>query len=300
LCLAGAGRTPAGHIQHPVRLAQEKTGAFAGNLPAQGHWIDTNDGTTYLVQFKPNPKGFSAFDFTTPKGQQLEGAFPLVTLGDGTLAQGTGIHPGAQAIQPTLVSTSCLDGVLQSDTNNPANPDVFAYTFVAHISSDGLAAFATLSYVSTQDQAAVAEFCKGIQVPGVTTYQLSSGCTLTSCNDLTAITGPTVASYDAALLQAEQNGNWDDVYKQTSRQVTAQYQAGDFAALLNQQVAAIGKITSISTPLTNPVVEFTPEGQAYFAVTQTVTFQHSGANHSQELTSYYILENGIWDYWFSS
>src|SRR5215469_7232721 len=70
LCLAGAGRTQAGHIQHPVRLAQEKTGAFAGNLPAQGHWVDTNDGTTYLVQFTPNPKGFSTFDFTTLKGQQ--------------------------------------------------------------------------------------------------------------------------------------------------------------------------------------------------------------------------------------
>jgi len=85
----------------------------------------------------------------------------------------------------------------------------------------------------------------------------------------------------------------------TSRQITAQYSLEGFAALLNQQVKSVGKITAISTPATNPAIEFTPEGQAYFSVQQTVTFRHGGHSHSKTLTSYYVLENGAWLFWFS-
>jgi hypothetical protein len=204
---------------------------------------------------------------------------------------------GVTTILPAATTLRCLDGILQSDS-----PVRIFFTFLAHVSADGLAAFATLSYAAAQDQIAVAALCKGVPGTGVTTYQLSAGCTLTSCTDLTTLTGPTVASHDTALLAAEQNGslsNWTTVYNLTSRQVTAQYAPGDFATLFNQQIASVGKITSISTPLASPVVEFTPEGQAYFAVTQTVTFQHSGASHTRTVTSYYILENGTWLFWFT-
>ena len=111
------------------------------------------------------------------------------------------------------------------------------------------------------------------------------------------------SEHDAALLAAEENGNlsnWTNVYNLTSRQVTAQYLPADFQTLFNQQVASVGKITSISTPVTSPVAEFTPEGQAYFAVTQTVKIQHSGVTHTRTLTSYYILENGTWLFWFTA
>ena len=301
LCLAGAGRIPVRRVQQPVRLAEaRREEAFAGNLPAEGHWIDTADGTAYMIQLQPNPKGFATFDFTTPTGQQLEGALPLVTLADGTLAQGTGIVRGAATNLPSAVVPRCQDGILQSDATSPIS---IVYTYLAHVSSDGMAAFATLSYASAQDQLGVAVLCKGVQGPGVTTYQMSAGCTLASCTDLSSLTGPTVASYDTALLAAEQNGslsNWSSVYKLTSSQVTAQYDPADFANLLNQQVASVGKITSISTPLANPTVEFTPEGQAYFAVAQSVTYVRSGSTHKQSLTSYYILENGGWVFWFSS
>jgi hypothetical protein len=192
----------------------------------------------------------------------------------------------------------CRQGILQSDTPQP-----IIYTFVAHISADGLAAFALLSYASARDQQGIASVCAGQQGAGVTTYQMAAGCTLTSCTDLAALLGPSIAQHDNAILAAEQDGsvaNWTAVYQLTSRQVTAQYSPAAFAALLNRQVVSVGKITAISAPLTAPVVQFTPEGQAYCAVQQTVKIEHNGRQSTQTLLSYYVVENGAWLFWFTA
>ncbi len=186
------------------------------------------------------------------------GTLPLVVLSDGTLAQGAGLTTGAASL-PSAASPRCLKGNLQGDTPVP-----ILYTFLAHISSDGLAAFATLSYANVQDQVGMSNLCqKGQGTTGVTTYQLAVGCTLGSCTELATLTGPSVANHDSALLTAEQNGsvsNWSPVYQMTSRQVTAQYSLEDFAALLNQQVKSVGKITAISAPPANPTSPVHPGG----------------------------------------
>jgi hypothetical protein len=53
-----------------------------------------------------------------------------------------------------------------------------------------------------------------------------------------------------------------------------------------------GTIILISSPSTAPVIQYTPQGQAYFAVPQIITLVHSGTTRTESLTSYFILENG--------
>jgi hypothetical protein len=294
--LVGAGRLDARQA-HTSGQAQVRQARVPVDLPAEGHWIDTTDNTAYQVQLKPNSDGFSTFAFTNSLGQQVVGTLPLVTLSDGTLAQEIGITAGATGLV-NAAPQRCLQGSLQGD-----NPVPILFTFLAHISSDGLAAFATLAYANARDPVGTTNLCKlGQGTTGVTTYQLAAGCTLDSCTELATLTGPDVAKHDTSLLAAEKNGsvaNWTAVYQLTSRQVTAQYSPEDFAALLNQQVRSVGKITAISAPASNPPVEFTPEGQAYFSVRQSVTYQHGGSSHTKTLTSYYVLENGTWLFWFT-
>ena len=294
--LAGAGRFDARQA-HPSEQARVREARVPADLPAEGRWVDTTNNTAYQVQLKANSDRVSSFAFTTSLGQQVVGTLPLVVLADGTLAQGAGLTTGAPGLS-SAAPPRCLKGSLQGDTPVP-----ILFTFLAHISSDGLAAFATLSYANVQDRIGTSDLCQqGQGTAGVTTYQLAVGCTLSSCTELATLTGPSVASHDSALLTAEQNGsvsNWSPVYQMTSRQVTAQYSVDDFAALLNQQVKSVGKITSISAPPANPTVQFTPEGQAYFSVQQIVTYRHGGSSHTKTLTSYYVLENGTWLFWFT-
>jgi hypothetical protein len=227
----------------------------------------------------------------------------MFQLADGTYAQGIGIANGDPALPAT--ATGCAPGFLLSDSSQPTS---VAVSFLSHISQDGLAAFATLSYIA-ENPKSVGPICsklaasgQGITGPGTTTYQLQAGCTLDSCEDLTAAAGPAVDQYDAAILAAESNGsvdNWSSVYKETSQQITAQYPVQEFATLLNQQVDSVGKITQISAPASPPAPEYTPEGQAYFAVQQTVTVVRKGSSSTRTLISYYLLESGAWHFWFS-
>jgi hypothetical protein len=295
---SGAGwanrQTSAATQPKPAPRAVVGRSRIAPALPAVGLWRDTGNNTTYSASLQPNSDGFSAFDFTTPLGEQIQGFLRLIKLADGSYAQSTGVRAGVSTL-PTVV-TGCDRGILQSD-----NQVSIFFTFESHISPDGLAAFATFSYINSQDQTDFPLLCqKGAQQgPGITTYQLQSGCTVDSCQDLTSLAGPTVDQYDTVVLAAERNGNWDAVYQLTSRQITAQYPRQEFASYFNQQVESVGKITQISEPLSPPAPEYTPEGQAYFEIQQTVTvLRHSGSS-TRTLISYYLLENGAWRFWFS-
>jgi hypothetical protein len=290
-------QTSAATQPKPEPLAVIGRSRIAPALPAAGLWRDTGNGTTYSASLRPNSDGFSAFDFTTPLGEQIQGFLPLVQLADGSYAQVRGVKNGT-AILPATV-TGCLRGILQSDNQ----VSVF-FTFLSHISQDGLAAYATFSYINSQDQADFPQLCdKGAQQgPGITTYQLQAGCAIDSCQDLAALSGPTVNQYDTAVLAAEQNGsstNWAAVYQLTSQQITAQYPLQEFASYLNQQVESVGKITNMSKPLFPPTPEYTPEGQAYYEIQQTVTILRHGSSSTRTLISYYLLENGAWRFWFS-
>jgi hypothetical protein len=271
---------------------------IAPPLPAVGLWRDTTDNTTYTVPLVPQPNTDSVFkfDFTTPLGEHIQAPMQLALLADGTYAQGLGVGNGESTLPPP--GTGCVGGTLQTDDKQPLP---IALYFISHISQDGLAAYASLSYITASDKTGIGLLCDhGTRTgPGITTYLLQAGCTLDSCEDLTSLAGPTVDKYDAEVLADENSGNWSDVYQLTSQQITAQYPPDAFATLLNQQVESVGKITQISEPLSPPAPTYTPEGQAYFEVQQTITVLRHGASSTRTLTSYYVLENAVWHFWFS-
>jgi hypothetical protein len=285
----------------PALPAAAGRSRLAPPLPAVGLWRDISDGTSYTTPLQLNAT--SAFVFTTQQGDQIQAAFPLVQLADGTYAQGLGLASGDKTLPAAGIG--CVPGSLQSDS---LQPTPIAVSFLSHISNDGLAAFATVSIIPS-DPAATRDLCavlekqgQGVDARGGQTYQLQAGCTSDSCDDLTSAAGPTVDQFDTVVLAAEQNGSvdkWKSVYGLTSEQITAQYPLQDFATYLNQQVASVGTITQISEPVSPPAPEYTPEGQAYFEVQQTITVLQHGSSSTRTLTSYYLLESGSWHFWFS-
>jgi asparagine N-glycosylation enzyme membrane subunit Stt3 len=93
--------------------------------------------------------------------------------------------------------------------------------------------------------------------------------------------------------------DWSTVYQQNSQIVREQYSASDFAALMQADAARYGQITAVSTPQSPPVIQVDDSGQTYFTVVQTVTYQLNGSTKQTQVTSYYLLEDGDWHFWFS-
>jgi hypothetical protein len=272
-----------------AELSVERPGA---GRPHVGYWSDSVNGTSYTAGLIPNSDGFSSFEFTVPGGGDVSAFLRLTPQADGSYVQQTPVQAVGNIAAGPTTRPVCLPGTLASDKSQ----DIY-YEFFGHFSGDGLAAYGTFSYVLASDKIGIREFCTDNQTQGqgITTYNLSAGCTPTSCQDLISQIGPSVATYDSDVI----NADWNDAYGLASEQITDQYSQAEFSDLLNQQTASTGKITAISPPLTTPVVQFTPEYQAYFAAQQTVTVDDKGAMSTQTLTNYYILENGSWLFWFS-
>ncbi|MGO8951204.1 MAG: hypothetical protein ACLQUY_26830 [Ktedonobacterales bacterium] len=297
--------------------AELSVGRAGSGRPHEGYWIDSVNGTSYTAGLIPDSNGFSSFDFTVPATNdvtragtnvgEITGELPLTQLDDGTYAQGTpgSLPPSLFAATPSPVVTLppsetylgsqvqfCGAGTLVSDTSQNV-----VYTFFGHFSADGLAAYATFSYALV-DTSGAGLLCSGkaTQGPGITMYQLSAGCTATTCQDLLSQIGPSVATYDMAVM----NGDWNTAYHAASEEITAQYSEAEFAILVGQQFDSTGMITAISAPPTTPAVQFTPENQAYFAAQQTITLDLNGSISTEPLTNYYLLQNGQWLFWFSS
>jgi hypothetical protein len=261
-------------------------------------WKDPVNGTAYTAGLTTIPSTLSPFEFTLPTGEQVSGTLPVVTLPDGNYEQVTSGGTTSTTLTsfkinlgPAATAGSCASGTLESDTPIPID-----YLFRSLISSDGLAAAALFVYVSASDQAGVRQLCLDNNTKGFTIYQLSAGCTLTTCVNLAAQAGPSVTAYDTAVIA----DNWSQVWMLTSQQITAQYPESAFVTTLTQDSKSDGNITSISPPPPQPTIQYTPEKQAYFLVDQTVTVKKNGSSHTESITSYYLLEGGMWKFWFSA
>ncbi len=284
--------TPAhAHVSGTGGSAPLMARAHAVTTQPVGYWHDTQVDTTYSAGLIPNSDGFASYTFVLPTSSQITSTARLVQLPDGSYAEGTGVTNSkvAAAIATSLDAGSVPDirqqGTLVSDTTVP-----IGYFFFGHISADGLAAYATFTVTCSRFT------CPGNVTSKEITYQLSVGCTPTSCTDLASQAAPSVTTYDNAVLKAD----WNTVWKSTSQQITAQYPEPEFVASITSQIQSVGRITSISAPLAPPAVQFTPEGQAYFSVDQMITVEHNGSSSTKTETSYYLLESGEWQFWFSA
>lgn len=103
-----------------------------------------------------------------------------------------------------------------------------------------------------------------------------------------------VQSFSGALA----THNWQSLYQMTSQNVLQNESAAQFQNALQAQEAEMGTVISISD-FSTPQIGSNPAGIIYFTVNQHLTMQHNGETQMQDVTSVFVLEHGVWKYWFS-
>jgi hypothetical protein len=283
----------------PLRALAPKT------IPAVLHWVDATNQTAYTVRV--NETGTHAageLTFSLPTGDQIRGIVPLQAQPDGTSTQQTSGPSGACAtgilalVNPQTSANGTLTVTSRiGEGRSLAVPVFFALT--TRIGPQGLVAYAALGYAGVNDAVGVKRICGS----GTIAYQVLAGCTAQACTDPLATASPDAGKHYGAVVHASAantRDSWKAVYATSSQSVKAQYSADDFANALMAQQQARGKITRISPITSAPQVQYDAAGQAYFAVTQTVTLDRNGSTKSEQITAYYVLEGGEWHFWFSA
>jgi hypothetical protein len=300
--------------------------------PDQARWSDPQNGTAFTVELKEisvpgSPKSDSGPVVLHPRGE----FWFALNNGEATI-HGGDVNNGALSVagpdknnmdtldttapvaspgplancqsgdlitaQPYVPFAGKVEALVPATTVHPA-----LYILRAQFDDNGLVAYATLSYLATDvtvDPNLWAAFCAGTY-PAQGTGTLSSGCNdLTSpCQQPLGAALPFVASFDRELVNAAASGDWELVYKYSAESIQGQYSVGTFTAVARQQVAKAGKITNI-TPVTNePSIQIGTVGEPWFAVTQTETVELNGKTSTPQVTSYFLLEQGSWHFWFS-
>lgn len=260
---------------------------FASKGPSPRHWTDLGHGTTLAVDAFPASFAVSAapsaptFDFGLPDGNSLLGelSFKVDDSTQPATAIGSATNCFAVAALP---------------------PDATYYFLQVRVDQTGLAAFAQVYYLPPTGKGP-GNFCKLPQQLG-TFAELDAGCTIDGCDtDPLDTAAAAVATFDSDLEQSASSGNWTAVYNLSSESITGQYTTlDDFAAVMRQQENQVGTITEISSLAAGPNVQIDAAGQAYFAVTQTVTLEKGGNASTRDVTTYYVLEGGRWLFWFSA
>lgn len=274
------------------RAAEQRTSAA---------WRDPSRATAFALRPPPAAGGLrglavlgTEFVFVLPDGSQVLGTSATLTP---LLRELSALGPGdpfdASQTLCTTASRVYAQAGQVGQTGKPVDPytEVGEAHLLLHIGQGGLIAYAGLSFLPG------ANVCT--QPP---TWEMQAGCVGTqSPADCTPPAPPAAAaqSYGSAFTAAVQSRSWSAVYALNSQLVQGQYSAASFAALMNQDAADLGRITSISAPLTTPLISFDSSGQAYFVATQNITRAADGITTTQRISSYFLLEGGAWRFWFS-
>jgi hypothetical protein len=263
----------------------------------QIRWRDTADQTEMtlvLAQSNGNPLG--AFTFVIPGGDQV------VVQRSGLVKVAAALSQLAPDAAFDSQQTVCTIGTLINASGQlpPLFRDFVGRPVVSatvgltlHVGQGGLVAYAGMSLFLSS----VSAGCSGPPQ-----YQLMAGCD--SSGTPAGCTAPQppaqmVVQYTTALVAAVRSNNWGAVYGYNSQTVKEQYSQGDFTTAMQHAVSQVGRITSISTSSAPIEVQTDSSGQTYFTVAETITYDQGGSSHTQQVTSYYLLEDGNWHYWFS-
>jgi hypothetical protein len=98
--------------------------------------------------------------------------------------------------------------------------------------------------------------------------------------------------------QAAMKQDWATIYASSSEIVVAGYTEAQFAQMMSHQVQEEGSISSISV-ISAPQVKTNADGTTYFTISEQVTMTKNNVSKMQSLISIYILENGVWKFWFT-
>lgn len=293
--LGGAAATGSSQRQVALRVAPP-TG-----FPATARWIDVSNGTSFTLALQAGAATSLAveghrFTFTTPTGDQVQGALTIAKLADGSYTEPTPNSVPAGKL-------TCAKGVLHpSKATGGAQP--VTYTLETHFDQYAMVAYAHIVYALARDAQGSAAVCAGqTGQGGEQTFDMLSGCDTNTCASPVDTAGPTVTAYDSSVVGAATQGNaqsWKKVYTGVSRVIAAQYGGDRFGSAIAQQAQKKGRIKSITPTTTAPQVQFDSAGQAYFVVTDAVAMDKGGgATSTVNVTSYYLLESGQWAFWFS-
>jgi hypothetical protein len=279
--------------------------------PASARWSDPKHGTSYVVWLTPDAlfgagasfvvHPYGAFTFTLADGSFLQGIVPITGPDNNNLDTQDTVTLGRQTKNNT-----CLPGTLTlASTPSPGSVPTatVVYTLRAHFDNDGLVAFAHLSYAlvnSVADETYIGALCSnGVDSPHVA--DMSAGCPdlISPCASPLDTAMPAVSSFDSKFIQAVSTGNWDAVYNASTEAIQGQYTAQEFSAAINAQLNTVGRITAITPISVPPQIQTGTVGEPFFSVVQTATISLSGKTFSRAITSYFLLEQGQWRFWFS-
>lgn len=308
LALSGA-RPLTANVNARVAAPAVARAALGPSQPKSGggtdlrRWVDPHNGSAYIVVFRQNPQGpTGAFSFTLPNGDQIIG---------GTGNSLDPIQPSPASDGSLIQATACGDGVPDFGYLIPAGQDASAvysikggptsnevyYVLRAHLDASGLMAYATLDFVSASSYRG--NLCsESAPYP----YVVQAGCDLAQCRDPVQSATQDVQHYDDAVVQAAQNGGagaWQAVWPLTASLIRGQYSQAEFGAAMAKQEQSVGRITQI-TETSAPDVQLDVAMQPFFSVTQDVTVSKDGNSKVVPTTSYFLLEDQQWAFWFSA
>jgi hypothetical protein len=293
---AAAGAVPSGlpaRVEGPPVVARwvDNTGDLKRNVQATAY-------TLWMRGDQAHAPGTFIFTVTggtseTVQEIQISGGASLQPSSGGTLTQNT-CDVGQAAINSTPVAHGVTG--LASRTNLTVEPVV--YQLRSRVDQNGLVAYAVIGILGVNTADTTLCFAsKG----AFTVFQMVSGCDPVSdtCADVVNDPATGIVHSVNSYADAVKSGDWGTVYKMTSQLVTSQYSAADFATLIQGEYSSVGRITAVSHISTPVDVRFDAGGQAYFKVSQTITFDKNGQTSTTTVTSYYLYEAGGWKFWFS-
>lgn len=313
LALAGFGMAGA---QPP--LARALAGAHgAGAIPGarttpaatnrtHARWHDETNGTTLVMQLIETGNGLPGqFTFTIPTGDQIVVSGSVLSKQPPSsnapaliqLAQTLRTLPPDASFDSQV--TACAPATIVSHGTQQSTPQLLKQgitqsgiaTLTLHVGQGGLVAYAALTVAALGSGTS----CVQSDPPQ---FQMEDGCTPTGCSAPPPPAGR-ASNYGSAVSAAARSRNWSTVYQQNSQAVREQYSASEFTAQMQAAADRYGQITAVSAPLGPAVIQVNDAGQAYFVVDQTVTYQLNGSTKQARVTSYYLLEDGDWHFWFS-
>jgi hypothetical protein len=281
--------------------ARARTEARGQQRPASGsravaQWIDPGAGMSLSLALQPPPSsGLSEvkidtriFAFELPNGDELRAASETLI----PLANALAVLTPEGTFDRTV--STCGVGLLASASKQTSTQVDVALNL--HVGQGGLLAYAEAAYGNS-------DFCIVVgQQKASYPFKLHAGCdSMATCGSLPS---PLMAqtAYDQAVTNAVTRHDWSQVYTLTSTAVTAQYpSASAFTAAMEDQVTHVGRITQVaSTARVSPLIQFDPGGQPYFITQDNITrIGPKGSRESLSVTSYYLLQGGVWKLWFS-
>jgi hypothetical protein len=268
----------------------------ASGLRAVAQWIDPKAGMSLSLALQPpRSSGLSVakfdtrmFAFELPNGDELRAASETLI----PLANALAVLTPEGTFDQTV--SICRVGLLASASKQTSTQVDVALNL--HVGQGGLLAYAEAAYGNS-------DFCIVVaQQKASYPYKLHAGCdSMAACGSLPSPIAAQ-AAYDQAVTNAVNGHDWSQVYTLTSTAVTAQYPTAlEFTSAMEDQVKQVGRINQVaSTARVSPLIQFDSGGQPYFITQDNITrIGPKGSRESLSITSYYLLQGGVWKLWFS-